>query len=334
MSENYGKLSALSQKVLLDYPVRKGREEKQAFRTEAAAGLKALGWNVQEETGGKLVRSVNLVAGDVQKARLVLTAHYDTPARMPFPNFLAPRNLFFSILYMLLVGGVVFLVMFGAAFLLRSLGAPPLLRSAAMLVVALGIIIMLLVGPDNPSNINDNTSGVVTLLEVAETLPKALRSQVALVFFDNEELGLLGSAAFRRAHGGLEDKLLLNFDCVGVGSTLLFVLPGAVRRDAETLEALRASFPEKEAEATQRGAQMNTSALTLYPSDQMMFPRGVGVVALKRAPVVGLYLSRIHTARDTELEEENILLLRAGAAKLAAALAPAAKDKKGGPATG
>ena len=53
-----------------------------------------------------------------------------------------------------------------------------------------------------------------------------------------------------------------------------------------------------------------------YPSDQKHFPVGVGVAAMHRKPLVGYCLGRIHTRRDTVLDEVNIDLLRAGAVRL------------------
>ena len=54
----------------------------------------------------------------------------------------------------------------------------------------------------------------------------------------------------------------------------------------------------------------------IYPSDQKNFKRGVGVCALKHHKIWGYYMDRIHTAKDTVLEEENIAILRDGAVRL------------------
>ncbi len=50
-----------------------------------------------------------------------------------------------------------------------------------------------------------------------------------------------------------------------------------------------------------------------YPSDNASFKRAAGVCALRTSRVWGFYMSRIHTGRDTVLEEENLELLRDGA---------------------
>ena len=55
-------------------------------------------------------------------------------------------------------------------------------------------IVLMLIGPANSSNVNDNTSGVVTLLEIARSIPELHRKNVCFVLFDLEEAGLIGSA--------------------------------------------------------------------------------------------------------------------------------------------
>lgn len=61
---------------------------------------------------------------------------------------------------------------------------------------------------------------------------------------------------------------------------------------------------------------LEKSSRCFYPSDQQHFPVSVGVAALKKAPVLGYYMDRIHTPRDTVFDERNIELLRDGAVKL------------------
>ena len=45
----------------------------------------------------------------------------------------------------------------------------------------------------------------------------------------------------------------------------------------------------------------------------MNFPCAVGVAAMNKAPLLGLYMSRIHTARDTVCDERNFSFLVEGA---------------------
>lgn len=58
-----------------------------------------------------------------------------------------------------------------------------------------------------------------------------------------------------------------------------------------------------------------------YPSDNASFKKSAGVCALKHKKVLGWYMDRIHTPKDTTCDERNIALLRDGAVGLAEALA-------------
>lgn len=301
-------LCPAAQEVFATFPVRKNAAQKAAFRARLGELLAADGWPVQTEHSGKVLKTNNVVAGNPDTARLVLTAHYDTPARMPFPNFIAPRNLAANILYQLALVAVVFILSFCVSFVVRHLGGSGLWLSAANLVFLLLFLWLLMAGPANPHNANDNTSGVLTLLEMAHALPKEQQQHVALVFFDNEELGLVGSGTFCVRHPKVNRVPLLNFDCVGNGDTLLFVLPRADRKNAVWQDALKAAFPEKD----NNQAIIDASPLTIYPSDQLHFTRGVGVAAMISAPLVGYYLPWLHTPRDTVLQQENLLYLRSG----------------------
>ena len=51
-------------------------------------------------------------------------------------------------------------------------------------------------GKPNKHTANDNTSGVITLLELMNRLSPEQKERTAFVFFDNEENGMLGSAFF------------------------------------------------------------------------------------------------------------------------------------------
>ena len=69
----------------------------------------------------------------------------------------------------------------------------------------------------------DNAAGVVVLLELAESLrDDPPDRQVRVVFFDMEESGLLGSAAFVSTLDPSAVAGMVNVDIVGYGDTVLF----------------------------------------------------------------------------------------------------------------
>ena len=70
------------------------------------------------------------------------------------------------------------------------------------------IMIWMLFGKANKHTANDNTSGIITIIESAIKLPEDLRDEVCFVLFDNEELGLLGSSAFSKEYKEVAERML------------------------------------------------------------------------------------------------------------------------------
>lgn len=306
----------LTKKLLADFQVRKTKQQKASFRAWLCDELGRAGYAPQVETGG-LLNSSNVVAGDPEKAQVLLAAHYDTCAVLPFPNFITPRNFLVYLLFQLLICALFLLIAIATEVAVLLAFDPPLWGALLAIYAVLGFCIWwMLAGKANRHTANDNTSGVVTLLEIAAALPPEMRHTVCFVWFDNEEKGLFGSSAFTSAHRRVKaDTLILNFDCVGDGDYLQFFPSKAVKKSPEVMALLEKAFLSEDKKIVEvvRG-------FGLYPSDQAVFRRGVGIAALKKAPVIGYYMDRIHTRRDTVLEEENIQLLRDGAVALAGTL--------------
>ena len=277
--------------VLEQFPVRKSKKRKRKFRQEAARLLESYGYTCHEERGS--MGAVNLVAGDPERAKYLITAHYDTCARMLVPNFITPCNAAIYLLYQLVL-------------VLGILTGSPGVGELVYLICLFGILYLMMAGPANPTNANDNTSGVVTLLEIARTLPENRREQVCFVLFDLEELGLVGSASYKKAHPkAIRNQLALNLDCVGDGETIMLFPTGKLKKSPEKLAHLRTccgSFGTRRILLREKG-------FSVYPSDQYQFPYGVGICALRGKRI--LYLSRIHTAKDTTLNPTNVNILRA-----------------------
>ena len=245
--------------------------------------------------------------GNPEQADYLVTAHYDTCARLPIPNFLTPCNfwlfLLWQVVLVLLILGVCILMGLGVGFLTGS-GAIGSWCGYLMIWV---ILALMLIGPANPSNLNDNTSGVITLLEIAKSMPDNQRGKVAFVLFDLEEAGLIGSASYRKAHKAQTDRqMVLNLDCVGDGDYLTLFPTKRLKKDRKRLKSLYKAcgyFGKKSILVHEQG-------FSFYPSDQANFPWGVGICALNKRGKT-LYLSRIHTKKDTILERTNVNLLRA-----------------------
>ena len=179
-------MTELSETILERYQVRKSALQKQAF-IELLRGFFP---ELQIQAGG-FPKNRNLIIGDVPAAKVILTAHYDTCARLPFPNFITPKNPLLVILYTLLMIVPLFLGVFLVNLLLNLITDNYWIHYLLSLAAYFGLLILMLAGPANQHTANDNTSGVILLCELLQQLSPEERAQVAFVFFDNEENGRL-----------------------------------------------------------------------------------------------------------------------------------------------
>ena len=290
-------MTPFSQLILSDWQVRKTKKQKLAFIRLMQSRFPEL--RVEES---KIIHNRNLVAGDLETAEFILSAHYDTCAVLPVPNFIMPKNIPVTVLYSLLICVPFFLIAFGFNLLLALVTDSFFVHYWASLILIIGLLVVVFfLGVPNKHTANDNTSGVITLCELMERMPEELREKVLFVFFDNEENGLLGSAFFRKLHKKeLGGKLILNFDCVSDGDEILLVVNKAARKKYGG--RLEAAFPGTD----EKTVHMEKSSSAMYPSDQAGFPLSVAVAAMKKLPLLGLYLDRIHTGRDRSFDERNI----------------------------
>ena len=305
-----------SRKILDEMQVRKSKKQKAAFRAWLCGELEQAGYAPCVEEG---FAARNVVVGDPDKAQVLLTAHYDTQAVLPMPNFITPRNLPFYVLYQMFFVIPLFVmaaVTEGLIFAFAPEAVAWWLAPLSCLAICGFFMWWVIDGPANQHTANDNTSGVLTLLETALALPPEHRDRVCFVFFDNEEKGMLGSAAFTKRHKGVKKSTpAVNFDCVGDGDSIQFFPRRKLKKDPAALERIEAAFLP----GCGRDVQV-VRGFGFYPSDNANFKKGAGVCALKHRPIVGYYMDRIHTSRDTVLDEANIALLRDGALRYIAAL--------------
>lgn len=305
-------MTPLCEQIVRDHQVRKGRARKAAFRALVRSEMQKQGVFFREERSKGLLENVNLVCGNLKQADFVLCAHYDTCARLPFPNMVAPLNWPLSILFQLglmaLLAACAFVPSAVALLLGARGGAVWRLWGAALIATSL----LMVFGPANPRTMNDNTSGVVALLSLLEALPQKQRPRVAVALFDNEEMGLVGSTLFRRRHARImEDKPLINLDCVGEGRCVLLAAGKAYRADEALWARTRAAFPPGDYEPLPVAASR-----AFYPSDQFGFKKSLAVATLSRRRLAGPMIGRIHTRRDTILDEANIKYLVEGLLRL------------------
>lgn len=307
-------MSNVKDAILEQYEVRKSNKEKTEFIEYMMKRLGASGYeygkdiNV-EEKGKGLFYSRNIVVGNPETAKILIGAHYDTCAVIPFPNLMTPTNPVLYILFQIALLAVIFGVFFLVGLIIALITGDAAIGYMGGLILLYAFLFHMLFGYRNKHTANDNTSGTITITKILETLPEEDRSKVCAIYFDNEEKGLLGSEFFYSKHKQqVKDKLLINFDCVGDGREVVFIAKKKAREDAEyrkLLEVLEECSKEFDVKFLSRNMKP-----MMFGSDQMHFGKGVGVCALKKLPI-GRYVARIHTPWDTKCREENVVYLSA-----------------------
>ena len=299
--------------ILDQFEIRKSNKQKTDFIHYIKSRLSECDYNpetditIQEKWKG-IFNTRNIIVGNPEKAKVFFTAHYDTCAVCPFPNLMAPTNIFLFLLYQLLL-----VVMIFASALILTVAIALITNNffdagIVFLVILYGFLIHLMFGYRNKHTANDNTSGVITITKILEELPVEQREKVCVIYFDNEEKGLFGSDFFFSTYKKvMNDKLLINFDCVGDGKHIVSLAKkSAIKDNYYDLykESLETNANESEVTCVcQKVKPM------MFPSDQMHFKKGIGVCALNTSPI-GMYCARIHTPFDTKCREENIIYLQ------------------------
>ena len=291
-----------AQEIFESHPTRFNAKEKAALRDTLRAEMKRLGHADEEITEIKS-SGTNLLVGDPH-AEYMFTAHYDTPGRtgwMLHSSWLwgqTGANVFLILIMIGVCAGLPMVNTFltdnfsnDIAFILGELGL-----LAVLLVMIVSMVIK------NKNNRNDNTSGVLSLLAMAEKVAAdgEMKKKCCFVFFDNEEWGLLGSGGFAKhcKKNGIDLSVtkVINFDCVGYGDILTF----ASTKKTEIIDALVKAFEEAGQKPVKKRSAM------IFLSDHANFKNSVMVSYTKKSLMGLLYLPLIHTGKDKICDVDQI----------------------------
>lgn len=299
-------MTQTTKEVFEKYQVRKSRKQRTAFIEYVKSICDKYDYEVKVESGS--FGAKNIVVGNVDKAKVIYTAHYDTCARLFFPNFITPENFLIYILYQILIVSGLVAISIVIGFLLSLIltmcntGEDFTISFSTNIALAVYWVLLLLMifGPANKHTANDNTSGVTTLLDIMTALSASEKEKVAFVFFDLEEAGLIGSSSFASKHKEIKkNKPVINFDCVSDGKTILFALKKSTRKYKDLLTSAFKSTDTITVDVAEKGV--------FYPSDNASFKGGIGVAALKtHKPTKTLYMNRIHTNREPLMTKKTL----------------------------
>ncbi|MEM8528466.1 MAG: M28 family peptidase, partial [Bacteroidota bacterium] len=276
------------------YPKRLRRTEKEAFLQEAIQLFDSWGYKTRRlEKKGKIWTSINLET-KVTSPEFIILAHYDTPIMLP--PWIEPFVRIFGHTRPFLLS-VVLLLFFALVIYLPG-------KIFAITAILLGLSFLLMLLP-NPKNYNDNTSGVLGLLSIAEQLkniPKA-KKRVKFVLVDNEEMILTGAEHLRDSWeeegASFGDARILSLDCIGWGKQPVIIRNGPSYVGVELLSIFQEEKPESKL--------VNMGLMPL--NDNYIF-RDSGAVLVsymdKAALKNSYYIKNIHSIFDKRLDLNKI----------------------------
>ena len=292
--------------IIEKHPIRKTEEQKESFRNYVLNVVASKGVSAKVETLGN---NKNVVIGDPLTAKSVFTAHYDTPNASLCPNLMLPKNKGLFIAYQFLIVAILLVISLVPAIVVGvGVLKSEIAYGAIFLVLYFGLFLLNFKAFTNKNNSNDNTSGVATVLSIIEKLDGEQLKDVAFILFDNEEKGLLGSKAYKKAYKEqLKDKLFVNFDCVANGNNVLLIAKQNAEK-SENFSLLKGAFLSKGQFSVEFCSAKNCVANTDYKN----FEQGVCVLACKKSKRGILYTPFIHTKKDVVADSQNVEFLANG----------------------
>ena len=314
-------MSRFADRILREFPVRRTAQEKERFRLWLIHELRELGYRAELQTresalnaGGRLT---NVVAGDPERAKLILCAHYDTGIRSILPPLIMPTRPLTALLYQALTPLLAILAALALSFgLTFPLQAPSATLPLFLLLLAAELC-YLRFGPSEGNNVNDNSSGVAALLETAAALTPGVRAGAAFVFLDGGAGGLGGAKGFRARYPSAKEKTAINLCCVAGGEELLILPNRNARWNGELLDAVLENFESGES----RTVFLKTDGFVYFPSDNRAFKNAVTICGTDRVKGFGRL---IQCRKAKKLDTENLGLLKTGLCKLISAYGSAA----------
>ncbi|MBR6802087.1 MAG: M28 family peptidase [Eubacteriaceae bacterium] len=280
-------MNRLTETIKTKYIIRHTKKQKADFREFIISELTKDGFSANEQSANLMGIPVrNIIIGNAEAAKYLITAHYDTPNTSLFPIVMFADSFILSLMSQMTVLIPIFILSAAAG----------LINAALSLLVLYGGMILSMFTFTNKNNFNDNTSGVLSVLEILYSMDEENRKNCAFILFDNEEKGLIGSSYFYKTTINKKAEVF-NIDCVGDGDEIRLFCKGTLKKAGKQIESFCESGRIKSTERSLENA--------LYMSDDNSFPNAICFAAF-RSSRFGKYISRIHTNRDTILKDENV----------------------------
>jgi len=290
-----------------NHPQRIRAVQKDAFLQELTGELDMLGYTTRQIETGSLIKNRVLIT-QCEQPEVILLAHYDTPTQMPFWIEWLYR-IFGHTRQIPMIIALIFLLQLPnwlGDFL--SSRYPQFSSIDTSCVGAFYILLIFSFIPfliPNPHNREDNTSGVIGLMALADRLKDRtkLKDRVQFAFLDNEELGLLGSGALKswwdQQGNSYQHAVIISLDCIARGRVPLIVHHGQNQLAGRLLPHLQTYLPDA-----------RTIDMGIIPlSDNYTFRQqgAIDITCADPAIIPGGYVvPRIHIRQDNDLNPERL----------------------------
>lgn len=282
-------------KELLDIKKRFKRSDKEMFLEIIGQKLKEFGLDFELKQFGKVIKSINLETKN-DNPDYVFIAHYDTGTILPF---------WFNWLMRIFGINRQLIIMFSIGIsvtLLSGLFSRYVPFIDSIVAITLGLSMLSIFIP-NKKNLDDNTSGVITLLQIASKLKGNSELNAKLIFVDNEEIGLIGSSAhykYLKKNNKIGNHCkVFSIDCIGGSGDI----PLIIRNGESTyLDLLKEDLMNE-------FGTCETIKMEMPASDNYSF-KALGALNLsfvsKSTLKGGYYIKNIHSSKDDQINMDRI----------------------------
>jgi hypothetical protein len=236
-----------------------------------------------------------------EKPKVVFLAHYDTP--MILPLGISSVSTLFGHTKQIIGSIFLFILLLFLSTIHLWLKLIGLDHWATAYMVIMSFFFVIPIFFPNPHNAEDNTSGVIGLLALAEQIKeKGFREKVQFVFLDNEEWGLIGSNALKRIwqrdNHLRANTIIINLDCISRGKIPLLIYHHNNRVAQEVLPFLEQHLPQAK--------MLDMKRVPL--SDNYTFrERGAIDISYADPSIIpgGFYIPKVHSPGDKNFFPEK-----------------------------
>lgn len=254
--------------------------------------------SILSPVGGK-GKSMDLIIGNVKKAKTIIIANFDTPIKSfnlykykPF-NVNFQRNTYFTTVFVTLLLLCVLCFIYTVQFV-HLQWFEGIFKASDFVNVAIYLLFIYCIckcskGLPNRKNVNRNSSGVVALLQLANYFKDKPENNIAFVLTDYGCINHNGDMMIKEYLKGIDKKNVIMLDSIGKGTTLAVNYSSSMQNIVKQLPSRIKKYP----------CDMKEYSMANLYKNCLIFSRGT--VGSK-----DFYVPNVSTSKDNDIDLENI----------------------------